>query len=488
MNRSGSVVQMDPLMRKALLSTVLAIAWAVCLLPTRSLAAPQKHPNIILFFVDNLGHGDLGCTGSQQHRTPHIDRLAEEGLKLNSFYSASGVCTPSRAALLTGCYPRRVNMHESETGSAVLRPVSSKGLHPDERTIAEVLKSVGYTTGIFGKWHLGDQPSFLPTRHGFDEYLGIPYSDDMTPREGTPWPPLPLIKEEDVIEAPVDRNLLASQCTKAAVDFIARHRHQHFFLYVPHPMPGSTKTPFASQAFRGKSANGSYGDSVEELDWCTGEILRALDAYQLTSNSLVIWTSDNGAPRRQPPQGSCAPYKGYGYDTSEGAMRMPCLARWPGHIPAGTSSDALCTTMDLLPTFAAIAHAELPAHKIDGHNILPILTSPQSETSPWDTCGFGYYRLGQLQAIRAGQWRLDLPLSAAFVTLGRKTKPTPLALYNVVTDVSQEHDVASSRPDIVSRLTALAQPIRKEIGDVGQPGLGQRPAGMVPNPRPLKAF
>lgn len=452
------------------------------------MAGVQRRPNIILFFVDNLGHGDLGCTGSQRHRTPHIDRLAKEGLTLNSFYSASGVCTPSRAALLTGCYPRRVNMHESETGGAVLRPVSSKGLHPDEMTIAEVLKSVGYTTGIFGKWHLGDQLSFLPTRQGFDEYLGIPYSDDMTEREGTSWPPLPLVKGEHVIAAPVDRNLLASQCTKAAVDFIARHQHQPFFLYLPHPMPGSTKNPFASQAFRGKSANGAYGDSVEELDWCTGEILRALDDHQVRAHSLVVWTSDNGAPRRQPPQGSCAPYKGYGYDTSEGAMRMPCLIRWPGHIPAGASSDALCTTMDLLPTFAAIAQAALPPRPIDGHNILSILSSPESTTSPWDAQGFGYYRLGQLQAIRAGQWRLDLPLSAAFVTLGRKTKPTPLALYNVVTDVSQEHDVSQSHPDIVSRLTTLAQSLRKTIGDVGQPGEGQRPAGYVSAPHPLEAL
>lgn len=449
-----------------------------------------KLPNVVLFFVDNLGHGDLGCTGSLLHRTPRIDQLAREGLRLTSFYSASGVCTPSRAALLTGCYPRRVGMHESDTGGAVLQPVAAKGLHPDEETMAEVLKAAGYATGIFGKWHLGDQPAFLPTRQGFDAFLGIPYSDDMTPREGRPWPELPLLQGEQVIEAPVDRNLLARRCTEAAVDFIKTHADRPFFLYLPHPMPGSTAHPFASEAFRGKSANGPYGDSVEELDWATGAVLDALDRNALANDTIVIWTSDNGAPRRNPPQGSCAPYQGHGYDTSEGAMRMPCLVRWPGRIRAGSECDALTSTMDLLPTLAAFAGAPLPTRAIDGHDIRHILCGDPTvvtSRSPWDRVGFGYYRLGQLQAVRAGPWRLDLPLEEKYVTLGKRCEPAPLALYDVAHDVGQEHEQAAAHPEIVASLLLLAEAIRGEIGDVDRPGRGERTAGTVRDPTPLSA-
>lgn len=448
-----------------------------------------RPPNIVLFFVDNLGHGDLGCTGSTLHRTPRIDALAAEGTRLTSFYSASGVCTPSRAALLTGCYPRRVGMHESDTGGAVLQPVAARGLHPEEVTIAEILKAAGYATGIVGKWHLGDQPAFLPTRQGFETFFGIPYSDDMTPREGRPWPDLPLLSGERVIEAPVDRTLLVQRCTAAAVEFIEQHAEQPFFLYLPHPMPGSTQHPFASEAFQGKSRNGAYGDSVEELDWATGEVLDALQRHDLTANTLVLWTSDNGAPRRQPPQGSCAPYKGHGYDTSEGAMRMPCLVRWPGHVPAGRVCDALTSTMDLLPTFAACAQAALPERAIDGHDISPILrgTAADATASPWDAVGMGYYRLGQLQAVRAGRWRLDLPLAEKFVTLGKRTEPAPLMLFDVAGDVAQEYEVAADHPEVVARLTKLATAIRREIGDVGQPGRGERLPGAVTTPVPLLA-
>lgn len=479
------------------LQTVLRVAMAAAVAVTlmvvgRQAVAEQasaaRPPNIVLFFVDNLGHGDLGCTGSTLHRTPRIDALATHGTRLTSFYSASGVCTPSRAALLTGCYPRRVGMHESDTGGAVLQPVAARGLHPDEVTIAEVLKAAGYATGIFGKWHLGDQPAFLPTRQGFDVFFGIPYSDDMTPREGRPWPPLPLLSGEQVIEAPVDRTLLARRCTEAAVRFIDAHAEQPFFLYLPHPMPGSTQHPFASEAFQGKSRNGAYGDSVEELDWATGEVLDALERHHLTDETLVIWTSDNGAPRRNPPQGSCAPFKGHGYDTSEGAMRMPCLVQWPGHVPAGGVCDALISTMDLLPTCAHLAGAELPGRRIDGHDISSILLGDSDTTSsPWDTIGFGYYRLGQLQAIRAGRWRLDLPLPEKFVTLGRRTEPAACALYDVANDLAQADEVADDHPDVVARLMQLAAAIRQEIGDIDQPGRGERAAGKVTNPVPLLA-
>jgi arylsulfatase A len=437
-------------------------------------------PNIVLIFVDNLGNGDLGCCGSQLHRTPHLDRMAAEGTRFTSFYVASGVCTPSRAALLTGCYPRRVNMHESGAKSLVLRPADTKGLHPNEMTIAEVLKPAGYATGIFGKWHLGDQPQFLPTRQGFDDYFGIPYSDDMTPSPRNPdFPPLPLLRNERVLEAPVDRDFLVKRTTEAVIAFIERNKTRPFFAYVPHTMPGSTPHPFSSPAFRGKSKNDAYGDSVEELDWSAGAILAAIKRLGLDDRTLVIFTSDNGAVKRNPPQGSCAPYRGYGYDTSEGAMRMPCLMRWPGKIPAGQVQDELCSTMDLLPTFAKLAAVPLPAKPIDGHDIGPLLFGQPGAKSPWDAVGFGYYRMGQLQAVRAGPWKL-------YLRVQRETGPAQLQLYDVRTDVHEDHEVSAKHPDVVQRLLALAENIRAEIGDGSRTGRGQRPAGHVDHPQPLR--
>ncbi len=457
------------------------VAWSMALgLAAIASAAP---PNFVVFFIDNLGHGDLGCTGSTLHRTPNVDRLAAEGTRFTSFYVASGVCTPSRAALMTGCYPRRVNLQASGANSPVLRPVDTKGLHPDEVTMAEVLKSAGYATGIFGKWHLGDQPEFLPTRQGFDEFFGIPYSDDMT-RTATA-PDLPLMRGETVIEAPADRDLLSKRCTEEAVAFIGRHKDHPFFLYLPHPMPGSTARPFASPAFRGKSRNGPYGDSVEELDWATGEILAALQSHGVASNTLVVWTPDNGAVRRNPPQGSCAPYKGFGYDTSEGAMRMPCFMRWSGRIPAGRVCDDLCTTMDLMPTFAALAGAKPPPRPIDGHDLRPLLLGEAGARSPWDDEGFGYYRMEQLQAVRAGPWKLYLPLEAKYVSLGRKTEAARLELYDVARDVGEAREVSAENPDVVKRLMQMAERIRAEIGDVDKPGRGQREAGRVEKPKAI---
>jgi len=467
---------------------VAALAWhfaAGCATRAADLAPPPK-PNVVLIFVDNLGNGDLGCFGSKLHRTPAVDRMAAGGTKFTSFYVASGVCTPSRAALLTGCYPRRVNLHVSAQNSAVLRAVSPKGLNPDEVTIAEVLKSAGYATTCIGKWHLGDQPQFLPTRQGFDEFFGIPYSDDMT-KDKRPelWPELPLLRGEKVIEAPLDRNKLVKRCTEEAIAFIERHRDRPFFVYLPHTMPGSTPHPFSSPAFRGKSKNGDYGDSVEELDWSTGQILRAIARLGLDERTLVIWTSDNGAVRRNPPQGSSAPYRGFGYDTSEGAMRMPCVMRWPGKIRAGKVNDELASTMDLLPTLAKLAGAPLPPQPIDGHDIGPLVLGKPGATSPWDEEGFCYYRLDQLQAVRSGPWKLYLPLDAKYVTLGRKTAPGKLELYDVRHDLHEDREVSAEHPEVVERLLALAERTRAEIGDVNRPGRGQRPAGWVDNPKPL---
>lgn len=470
--------------------TISTAVWPA-LLAVNLLASPcfaESRPNIVVVFVDNFGNGDLGCFGSTQHRTPHVDRLAREGMKLTSFYVSSGVCTPSRASMMTGCYPRRINMHVSGAGTAVLRPLDSRGLNPSEMTLAEVLKTAGYATGLFGKWHLGDQPEFLPTRQGFDEFFGIPYSDDMT-KDKSPdlWPELPLMRGEQVIEAPPDRDFLVQRCTQELVSFIERHRDRPFFAYVPHTMPGSTSHPFSSPEFRGKSLNGEYGDAVEELDWSTGRILETLDRLGIAERTIVVWTSDNGAVRHNPPQGSNAPYRGYGYDTSEGAMRMPCVIRWPGKVPAGSVCEELCSTMDLLPTFARVAEASLPEQPIDGHDISELLFGKDAARSPWDEVGFGYYFMDQIQAVRSGPWKLYLPLEGKYINLSRKPADaaSPARLYDVRRDLHEDHEVSADHPEIVARLTRLAEGIRADIGDMDRTGRGQRPAGHVETPRPL---
>lgn len=438
-------------------------------------------PNIILIVCDNLGYGDPGCFGSRLHRTPALDRLAKEGMKLTDFYSTSGVCTPSRASIMTGCYPQRVSM--GVTDGVVLRPVSSWGLHPKEITVAEVLKKQGYATACIGKWHLGDQPPFLPTRQGFDYYLGIPYSDDMTPREGKPWPPLPLLENEKVIDAPVDRNLLTRRYTEASVRFLKENQKKPFFLYLAHAMPGSTRKPFASERFRGKSKNGAWGDSIEELDWSTGEILKALKELKLDRKTLLIWTSDNGAPRRNPPQGLNLPLKGWGYSTTEGGMRVPCLVRWPGMVPAGEVCRELTSTLDFLPTFAALAGTEPPKDRIiDGHNILPLLTGKKGATSPYEA--FYYYHLDQLQAVRSGPWKLYLPLKKR--RGARQPAPVPARLYNLVEDLTEKTDLSRTKRKVVERLLKLADMARENLGDVDRKGKQQRPKGRAAKPAPLK--
>jgi arylsulfatase A-like enzyme len=441
-------------------------------------------PNLIILYCDNLGYGDVGCFGSTRHRTPHIDRMAREGMRLTSFYSASGVCTPSRASLMTGCYPRRVGLDRTEPDGAVLRPVSPNGLHPDEVTIAEILRDAGYATACIGKWHLGDQPPFLPTRQGFGTYFGIPYSDDMTARDGTNWPPLPLMRDERVLEAPVDRNTLTRRYTEEAIRFLSEPRDRPFFLYLPHAMPGSTQRPFASRAFQSRSANGPYGDSVEELDWSTGEILAAIERLGIDSQTLVVWTSDNGAPRRNPPQGSNAPLSGWGYSTREGGMRVPCVVRWLDRVPAGTTSAAITTTMDLLPTFAHLAGASLPAGRVlDGRDIWPLLRGTPGARSPHEA--FFYYHMDQLQAVRSGRWKLYLASEARRTNLRDATAIAQAELYDLQNDIGETDNVADRHPEIVSRLNRLADQARADLGDGPSRGHGQRSVGRMENPAPV---
>jgi len=442
-----------------------------------------RPPNLIIIFCDNLGYADIGCFGSKKHRTPNVDRMAAEGMRLTSFYVTSGVCTPSRASLMTGCYPRRVNMHVDERGRQVLFPVARKGLHPDEITIAEVLKGRGYATACIGKWHLGDQPPFLPTRQGFDYYYGIPYSDDMVERKARGWPPLPLMRNQKVVEAPADRNTLTLRYTQEAIQFITAHRGKPWFLYLPHAMPGSTRKPFASDRFRGKSANGSYGDSVEEIDWSTGEILATLKKLGIDDRTLVVWTSDNGAFRRPPPCGSNAPLAGWGGSTMEGGMRVPCVVRWPGKIPAGTTRDEMTTAMDLLPTFAKLAGTRPPSDRIiDGKDIWPLLFGKKGTKSPHKA--FYYYYMAQLQAVRSGKWKLHLPLAAKWRSYRGATYKSPARLYDLQADVGETTNVAKDHPHVVRRLLALAERVREDLGDVGHKGKHQRPAGLLTNPKP----
>lgn len=466
----------------------LALLVLGCVATSLTAAAPKanERPNLIVIFCDNLGYGDIGPYGSTVHRTPHLDRMAAEGMRFTDFYVTSGVCTPSRASLMTGCYPRRVNLQLSDRGGPVLQPVSPKGLNPDEITIAEVLKAAGYATACIGKWHLGDQPAFLPTRQGFDFFLGIPYSDDMTARPDGPnglWPPLPLMRNQKVIEAPVDRTTLTKRYTEEAIRFITAQKDRPFFIYLPQAMPGSTKAPFASEAFRGKSANGPWGDAVEELDWSTGEILAALKRLGLDEKTLVVWTSDNGAPRHQPPQGSNRPLSGWGYTTAEGGMRVPCLMRWPGTIPAGSTCREVCSTMDLLPTLARLAGTQPPDDRtIDGHDLWPLLSGQPGARSPYEA--FYYYYMEQLQAVRAGKWKLYLPLEARWVDFRGTTKPSPALLYDLEKDPAEQVNLAEQHPEVVQRLLELAEKARDDLGDIGRTGKHQRPAGWVDNPRP----
>ncbi len=330
---------------------------------------------------------------------------------------------------------------------------------------------------------MGDQPPLLPTRQGFDLYLGIPYSDDMVENRDRGWPPLPLMRQERVIEAPVDRNLLTQLYTQEAIKFLTANRDRPFFLYLPQAMPGSTARPFASDKFQGRSANGPYGDSVEELDWSTGEIMDALRRLELDRRTLFVWTSDNGAPQRRPPQGSNRPLRGWGYTTWEGGMRVPCVVRWPGQIPAGASCSEIVTTMDLLPTFARLAGVSAPQDRIiDGRDVWPLLRGEPGARSPHEA--FYYYYMDQLQAVRSGRWKLHLPTAAKRASLTGATAEARLELYDLDADIGETNNVAADHADVVQRLTALADAAREDLGDGARPGNHQRPAGRVANPMP----
>ncbi len=456
---------------------VLLSSFALC---TSSFSAP---PNVVLIFCDNLGYGDVGCFNPKaQQPTPRIDRMAQEGMKFTHAYSAAPVCTPSRASLMTGCYPRRVGLDLAPGQGLVLRPAAAYGLNPNEITIAEVLKPQGYSTICIGKWHLGDQPVFLPTRQGFDEYFGIPYSDNMQTDPKRNFPTMPVMEGETVIAANDDLSLFTKQGTERASKFIEENRSRPFFLYFPQITPGSTQKPPVSPEFRGRSGHGEWSDSVMELDWSTGQILDKLDALGLSENTLVIWTSDNGAPFAGKSIGSNLPLKGNAYSVAEGGMRMPFIARWPGKIPAGKTSAELITMMDMLPTLAALAEANAPTDRIiDGHDIRPLLFGEPGARSPYDA--FFYYYTDQLQAVRSGPWKLYLA-GAKRDAKGSPKSPAEPRLFNLITDPDEKDDQFKRQPDIVKRLQAHAETIRADLGEKNRPGKGARPVGKVENPTP----
>ncbi len=436
-------------------------------------AAQENRPNVIIIFVDDLGYADIGPFGAKKTNTPNLDRMARHGRRFTDFYASAPVCTPSRASLMTGCYPRRVGLDQNERGQWVLFPGNHKGLNPDEITIAEILKSRGYATACVGKWHLGDQPRFLPTNHGFDSYFGIPFSNDMghfNPQRG--YPPLPLMHGENVIEEEPNQALLTKRYTEEAICFMKANRDDPFFLYLPHTMP---HIPIdASVEFKGKSGNGILGDAVQEIDWSTGRIMDTLKTLGIENNTLVVFTSDNGGTFRS--KSSNAPLRGQKGEILEGGMRVCTLMQWPGKIPAGTSCSELATTMDLMPTIATLTGAEIPDDRvIDGHDIWPLISGEPDAETPHEA--FYYYWMGHLAAVRSDQWKLHV----ARIQRNRNGVSMTLVseLYDLKNDIGESTNVAEQHPQVVRRLRALVTKARNDLGDGPKLGAHTRSAGYV---------
>ena len=451
--------------------------------------APGK-PNIVLFFIDDLGYGDLSVNGALGYKTPNLDRMAAEGTRFTNFMAAQAVCSASRAALLTGCYPNRVGI------SGALGPSSAAGLSPREETIAEIVKTQGYATGIFGKWHLGSEPEFLPLQQGFDEFVGIPYSHDMWPlhpwQERAKYPPLYWIhgnQQGKEIKNLDDASELTPTITEKAVGFIRKNKNKPFFLYVPHPLP---HVPLAASArFKGKSDRGIFGDVLMELDWSVGEILKELKSQGLDKNTLVIFTSDNGPWLNYGDHAGSSGGFREGKGTSfEGGQREPTLMRWPGVIPAGRVSNKLLSTIDILPTIARLTGAALPKEKIDGVDFSELLKGDDSKTPRQEF--LYYYRKNSLEAVRKNDWKLifEHPGRTYEGSLpGKNGQPGPApenhlfpkALYNLARDPGERYDVLEQNPEIVAELEQIAAAAREDLGDdlQNKPGKNRRPTGTV---------
>jgi arylsulfatase A-like enzyme len=464
-------------------------------------------PNIVIIFTDDQGYADVGAFGARGFTTPNLDRLATEGCVYRNFHVPQPVCSASRCGLLTGCYPNRLGIH------GALGPRSKVGLSNSEMTLAQLVKQRGYATAMFGKWHLGDAPPFLPTRHGFDRYFGLPYSNDMWPlhpdlvklpadsaarKRG--YPDLVMFENEKIVIPQVtheDQNQLTTWYTERAVQFIASSTNRPFLLYVAHNMP---HVPLhVSDKFRGKSARGLYGDVIEEIDWSVGEILGALKQHGLEQNTWVIFTSDNGPWLSYGNHsGSAGPLREGKGTNWEGGTRVPCIMRWPGKIPAGAESRDMLMTIDLFPTIAKRVGADLPKHSLDGLDVWPLIARQPGAKNPHDSYWY-YYEANQLQAVTSGDghWKLQLP--HAYRTLAGRhggTNGTPAAyqsrkletaeLYDLESEIAEATDVSAQHPDIVQRLQAESEKARAELGDAltKRQGAGQREPGRLPETSP----
>ncbi|GMV92929.1 MAG: sulfatase [Candidatus Hydrogenedentota bacterium] len=467
--------------RQFLTHTAATIAGTSVLSACRTLGASaqagERPPNIIIVFTDDQGYNDVGCFGSPNIKTPNLDRMAAEGMKFTDFYVAAPVCTPSRAALMTGCYPQRVSMGQTPRSEGrmgwVLFPDSECGINRDEILLPELLKTQGYATACVGKWHLGHLPPFLPTRHGFDYYYGIPYSNDMVP--------CPLMRMEETIEEPAVQETLTERYTEETVKFIREHKDEPFFVYLAHNMPHIPL--YVSEKFEGQSERGLYGDVIETIDWGVGQILDTLKELEIDDNTIVVFTSDNGPWLSHAENGgSATPLRNGKGTTWDGGMRVPCIMRWPGHIPAGTTCSEVASTIDLLPTFAKLAGTSAPDDRIiDGKDIYPLMAGEPGATSPHDA--FYFYSRNDLMAVRSGEWKLKLetPLSEELVYRGYKGPEAylPEGLYHLPTDPGEQKSVLRDHPEIAERLHGLLDRMRADLGDArtGVEGKNVRPVG-----------
>ncbi len=484
----------------ALLAGLAPVAWCA--------GAPPDRPNIILIFVDDMGYGDVGFNGAAEPKTPELDALAKEGMVFTDFYVGCAVCTGSRTALLTGCHYRRLSM------AAVLFPTSKKGLHPDEVTLADMLKTAGYRTACIGKWHLGHLPPCLPADQGFDSYYGVPYSNDMwrdpanrladaiTLREGLSleevkqghtkknW--VPLMRGEEVVEYPADQSTLTKRYTEEAVRIIkeAKNHKAPFFIYLPHTM---VHRPLAvSKAFEGRTGT-LIGDAIAEVDWSTGEIVRAVKAAGIAEKTLVIFTSDNGAA-----VGSSLPLRAKKGSVYDGGIREPTLMWWPGRIPASSTCREVAATIDIMPTLARLSGGTLPTRKIDGKDIWPLMTGEPGAKSPHEH----YVLLHGPGTVRSGRWKFYPWPEGANRKRGRKgknqTPPQPAAgnrppvqLYDIVADIGETKNLAGQHPEIVERLAAAYKAHAEEVQKNCRPAAEMtRPPGALapgrPDPKPEK--
>jgi arylsulfatase len=439
---------------------------------TKDGIANNSFPNIVLIFTDDQGYHDVGVFGADDIDTPNLDQMAKDGAMLTSYYSAQAVCSASRAGILTGCYPNRIGIHNA------LGPDNTHGINSSETTLAEMLKSKGYATAIYGKWHLGHHQKFLPTRHGFDEWFGIPYSNDMWPyhpQQGPVFnfPDLPLYENETIIDTLIEQSQLTTQITERSIDFIKRNKNQPFFLYVPHPQPHVPL--FVSEKFKGKSKRGLYGDVIMEIDWSVGQIMDALRANGLEENTIVIFTSDNGPWLSYGNHaGSAYPLREGKGTAWEGGQREPFIIQYPKEIPAGKIIKEPVMAIDILPTLAEVTQAELPSLTIDGKSAWPLFTG-KSMDSPQEAYFF-YYRVNELFGVRYGKWKLYFPHT--YRTMegqepGRDGLPgeyrmvdmEEIELYDVVKDVEEQFNVADEYPEVVSKIKVLANDMRYRLGD-----------------------